>query len=124
MASVCVICFNLEKKSEYDRRLTLEFKPDELQVSAGNRKCPSCALLLSGILCISRGGTWDLFSDVSLVYGYALAADDETLYLELYFHDQSRPKFSLEFFSSDILDCRSSALAHIASPHLPGVHRF
>jgi len=92
--SQCNLCNNLKKKSEDDVRLAFDFVPSELDRSA-EAKCPACDVILAGILHSEDG--WTLAEDVTHIYVFGLAKEEDSLSLELYFRDD-RPKVVLEFY--------------------------
>ncbi|TVY88520.1 hypothetical protein LAWI1_G007433 [Lachnellula willkommii] len=92
--SQCNLCNDLKKKSEDDVRLAFDFVPSELNRSA-EAKCPACNVILAGILHSEDG--WTFAEDVTHIYVFALAKEEDSLSLELYFRDD-RPKVVLEFY--------------------------
>ncbi|KAI0813989.1 HET-domain-containing protein [Xylaria sp. FL0064] len=92
----CKLGNNLVKGACQQSRLWLEFTPQELRLSAHDRNCLSCAILLEGIILMQAEG-WSFEHDVLRAYGYGLASEKDTLALELYFYDE-RPRIVLEYF--------------------------
>ncbi|TVY22392.1 hypothetical protein LHYA1_G008428 [Lachnellula hyalina] len=102
--SQCNLCNNLRKKSEDDVRLAFDFVPSELNRSA-EAKCPACNVILAGILQSEDG--WTLAGDITHIYVFALAKNEDSLSLELYFRDD-RPKVVLEFYRRERNELLSS----------------
>jgi hypothetical protein len=105
----CEVCRGLAKQVGR-ARLFLEFTPTELLHSALNHECRTCGILLNGIKAVQDGGSWSFESDISRVYGYALARKQDTLTLEMYFSD-GRPSMAVEFFRECGVDGTQSSIA-------------
>jgi hypothetical protein len=96
----CLVCYDLEKKDPDDPRLASEFVPNQLLAVSNNRNhCAACSFILEGIRHF-EDETWKFAKDVSRVYLYALASEDDSLTVEIYFH-ADRPKLVLEYFRTN-----------------------
>lgn len=93
MSPPCSLCNNLEKWSPHDDRLALDFTYDVLSRNGETGACKSCALMLEA----TERFVSSPAQAISRVYVYGLAANCNTLSVEIYFKDD-RPKLILELF--------------------------
>lgn len=102
MPSPCSLCNNLAKRSPHDDRLALDVTYEMLSRNGKTGACKSCALMLEAI----ERSVSSQAPAVSRVCAYGLAADCDTLSMEIYFKDD-RPKLILELFHNRD-DCEAS----------------
>ncbi|KAJ0108235.1 uncharacterized protein J7T55_000200 [Diaporthe amygdali] len=93
MSPPCSLCNNLGKRSPHDNRLALDFTYEMLSRNGETGACKSCALMLEAIERFVSSPA----RAISRVYVYGLAANCNTLSVEIYFKD-GRPKLILELF--------------------------
>lgn len=97
----CELCNNLQKKDADDVRLGFDFTATELSVSAYEKRCPSCLVIMEAVLQSQKLSKEALMRDVRRIYARCCGSRGvhrDTLALEVYFADD-RPKLSLEIYS-------------------------
>ncbi|KAL6708067.1 hypothetical protein ACN47E_003501 [Coniothyrium glycines] len=120
-ASRCTLCHNLEH-IELDSRLTFAFTPSELADSVSNSGCEPCAIILKGLQL--KASEWDLETEVESIHATCHQRRGpryDSLSLEVYFVDNSRPRLDLEVFCLDpprwgAIELRPTVSNHPLSP--------